>query len=127
MSDNWIETGETVTYRCGHTKPHAVNKYWSRAKRAASAHDLNPNWACGACFDAKRKRSPEAAIEMARRTVGTFTDEELDRWMADPETFLRTEGIWTLGKPLSPAMRSVMSLWAEIVLDFQRQETPPAA
>lgn len=74
-----------------------------------------------------KRHSPEEAIEMARRTVGKFTDEELERWIADPETFLRAEGIWTRGEPLSPAMRSVMSLWAEVVLDFQRQETPPAA
>ena len=74
-----------------------------------------------------KRYSSEEAIEMARRTVGKFTDAELERWIADPETFLRAEGIWTLDQPLSPAMRSVMSLWAEIILDFQRQETPPAA
>jgi hypothetical protein len=124
MNANWIDTGETITYRCGHTTPHMVNKYWTRAhraQRAPSARDYN----CAECH--KDHAFTDEAAAIARELVGRFTEEELERWIADPEGFLRSEGLLMERESREPVVMEVLGLFAQMVLIFQREQPKPAA
>ncbi len=124
MNANWIPTGETITYRCGHTRPHMVNKYWSRKRRAerpAGARDFY----CAECYE--NHALTNEAVRIAREMVGRFTEEELERWVADPEGFLRSEGLLMDREDRSPVVMEMLGLFAQLVLAFQREQPKPAA
>ncbi len=119
MNGNWIETDATIVYRCGHTAPHMVNKYWPKAQRAeppADARDYN----CPDCYE--EHSFTNEAVKIARELVGRFTDEELEAWIADPEGFLRSEGLFEDRGSMSPLVIEMLGLFAQMVLIFQREQ-----
>lgn len=119
MSGNWIPTGETIVYRCGHTAPHLVNKYWSRKHRAERPPNAR-SYNCPACYE--EHSLTNEAVKIAHELVGRFTDEELEAWIADPEGFLRSEGLFEDRGSMPPLVVEMLGLFAQMVLIFQREQ-----
>ncbi len=119
MNGNWIDTGQTITYRCGHTRPQRVNKFWTRAQRAEPPTDAH-GYNCPECYE--EHSLTNEAVKIARELVGRFTDEELEAWIADPEGFLRSEGLFEEHGSMSPLVVEMLGLFAQMVLIFQREQ-----